>query len=98
MKLDLTSLRAAYASGQSPESVIESVCRKIEATGVHPVWISLVPREQARARAAALSKADPELPLYGVPFAVKDNIDVAGMATTAGCPAYSYEPAASAAV
>src|SRR5271165_6384321 len=99
MQLDLTSLRAAYASGQSPESVIEYVYQQIETTGVRPVWISLVPHQRALARARALSKSDPaQLPLYGVPFAVKDNIDVAGMATTAGCPTYSYQPAASATV
>ena len=99
MRLDLTFLRTAYAAGQRPDSVIEQVYQQIEATGTRPVWISLVPRPEALARAAALSKADPEkLPLYGVPFAVKDNIDVAGMATTAGCPAYSYQPAASATV
>ena len=99
MKLDLTSLRAAYASGQSSEAVIEYVYQQIEITGVRPVWISLVPREQALARTAALSKSDPvELPLCGVPFAVKDNIDVVGMATTAGCPAFSYQPSASATV
>ena len=80
-------------------AVIEHVYQQIEATGLRPVWISLVPRPEALARAAALSTANPEeLPLYGVPFAVKDNIDVAGMATTAGCPAYSYQPAASATV
>lgn len=99
MKLDLTSLRAVYASGQGPKSVIEYVYQQIETTGVRPNWISLVPREQALACTACLSKADPaQLPLYGVPFAVKDNIDVAGMATTAGCPAYSYLPSASATV
>lgn len=99
MNLDLTSLRAAYASGQSPETVIEFVYQQIEATGLRPVWISLVPRDEALARAAALESSNrSELPLFGVPFAVKDNIDVAGLATTAGCPAYSYQASASATV
>jgi allophanate hydrolase len=99
MKLDLTALRAAYASGQTPESVVEYVYQQIEAASIHPVWISLVPRQQSLARANALLSADrASLPLYGVPFAVKDNIDVAGMATTAGCPAYSYRPSRSATV
>jgi allophanate hydrolase len=99
MQLDLTSLRSAYASGQTPAAVVEYVYQQIEASGIHPVWISLVPREQALARASALLSADRDLlPLYGVPFAVKDNIDVAGMETTAGCPAYSYQPNISATV
>ena len=69
------------------------------ATGLNPVWISLVPREQVLARAKALEAADRStLPLYGVPFAVKDNIDVAGMATTAACPAFSYIAEATATV
>ncbi len=52
------------------------------------------------ARAEELeSAADAQkLPLYGVPFAVKDNIDVAGMPTTAGCPAFAYTPEQSATV
>ncbi len=99
MKLDLTSLRAAYGSGQTPESVIEYVYQQIEAAGLSPVWISIVPRDQALARTSALKATESsKLPLYGVPFAVKDNIDVAGMKTTAGCPGYAYEASTSATV
>ena len=54
----------------------------------NPIWITQVPEDEAFARAQALER-DPaarSLPLYGLPFAVKDNIDVAGMPTTAACP------------
>src|SRR5688572_7081222 len=61
----------------------------IEAEGLNPVWIALAVRDAVLQRARDI---DPTLPLAGVPFAVKDNIDVAGMPTTAGCPAYSYVP------
>ena len=58
------------------------------------VFISLRDEKDALAEAEALSKKDPaQLPLYGVPVAVKDNIDAAGLATTAACPAFSYMPA-----
>jgi allophanate hydrolase len=68
---------------------IERIFHRIEAEGPAPVWITLADRENAVRRAR---DADPALPLAGVPFAVKDNIDVAGMPTTAGCPAYAYVP------
>jgi allophanate hydrolase len=59
------------------------------------VWIHLIPEEEISARKAGL---DPALPLYGLTFAIKDNIDLAGVPTTAGCPDYAYTPTKSAAV
>jgi allophanate hydrolase len=74
---------------------IERIFDGIESEGLAPVWIALADRDAAVRRAR---EVDPSLPLAGVPFAVKDNIDVAGMPTTAGCPAYSYLPGRSATV
>ena len=98
--MDIATLHAAYAMGhESPEGIVEAIYNRIEAEGLRPVWISLVPREHAMALAQGLSAEEkPKLPLYGIPFAVKDNIDVAGMPTTAACPAFSYTPTESATV
>jgi allophanate hydrolase len=67
-----------------------------------PTWIFLAPHAEIAARAAALDALSPAeratRPLVGAPFAVKDNIDVAGWPTTAGCPAFAYVPARSATV
>ena len=95
MKLSISALRTLYASGKAkPSDVIAEVYDRIGSEPAQPVWISLVPRETALARAREL-ESDPaaaKLLLYGIPFAIKDNIDLAGSPTTAGCPAYSYAP------
>jgi allophanate hydrolase len=87
----LVELRTAYLRGdRSPVDVVEEL---IAAEDPPAVWITKVSPEALRARAHELAGRRPEdLPLYGVPFAVKDNIDVAGLPTTAGCPAYAYLP------
>lgn len=93
--LDLATLRAAYASGSTtPAEVISSIYDRIDAEGLAPVWISVFAKEAALSR---LEQA-PRGPLWGIPCAVKDNIDVAGLATTCACPAFAYEPARSATV
>jgi len=76
------------------ENILQSY-QRISEHGLRPAWIELVPQEEALARADAV---DPSLPLAGLTFAVKDNIDVAGVPTTAGCPAYAYTPSRSATV
>ncbi len=87
------SLAAAYEDGLSPRAVIAEVYRRIAADHDRDpaVWIRLVDRAAAMAAADRLP-ADRSLPLWGVPFAVKDNIDAEGLETTAGCPAYAYRP------
>ncbi|MEU5307343.1 allophanate hydrolase [Streptomyces sp. NPDC021562] len=87
MSSTLSRVRAAYA--------------RVEAVGRPEIWIDLRPREEAEAEARALDArvaAGERLPLAGRLFAVKGNIDVRGLPTTAGCPAYAYEPAADAPV
>ena len=89
--LAIGALRDLYRNGSaSPAQVVASVYERIAAQGEDKVWISLVPREEARARACELAAGPKDLPLYGIPFAVKDNIDVVGMQTTAACPAFAY--------
>jgi allophanate hydrolase len=99
--LDLASLRTLYQSrAAKPSDVVAAVYDRIGGGPLAPVWISLVPRKYAMVQAREL-ESDPlaaARPLYGVPFAIKDNIDLAGLATTAGCPAYAYQPAQSATV
>ena len=98
-RLSIAALHASYASGaQTPESVVASVFERIGRESGNPVWIALRRREDvaAEARALAARPGAAGLPLYGVPFAVKDNIDVAGMPTTAACPAFAYTPPRSA--
>jgi allophanate hydrolase len=86
----------AYRTGRArPRDVLERVYARIQRAGVAPVWIQLQPFQAAL---AALDRADPSAPLFGVPFGVKDNIDVAGLPTTAACPEFSYVPRANAAV
>jgi allophanate hydrolase len=94
--LSITALLAGYQSGAlTPAELIDAIYNRIESQPLNPVWIALVPRAEALARAGSLGHRS-ELPLYGVPFAVKDNIDVAGLPTTAACPAFAYTPQQSA--
>jgi allophanate hydrolase len=69
---------------------IAAIYDRIEAGRLAPIWISLAPREASLTRARELEGS--ALPLAGVSFAIKDNIDLAGLPTTAGCPAYAYSP------
>ena len=102
LALDIIRLRAAYENGQTtPSAVMEEILRRIAALGDDAIWISRRSDTELLAEAAALIDRFGErslLPLYGIPFAVKDNVDVAGLPTTAACPAYEYHPPESATV
>ncbi|RWE70725.1 allophanate hydrolase [Mesorhizobium sp.] len=99
IRFDIGSLHAAYASGMSVRAVIETVFQRISEADDPGIFIHLASKAELLAEAEALGGFDPVTkPLWGVPFAVKDNIDVAGMPTTAGCAEYAYLPAKDATV
>ncbi len=100
--LDLRSMEQLYnARKASPEDIVILVLERIAAYSDPAVWTHLVPRDELLMQARAINKrreAGERLPLFGVPFTIKDNIDLAGHPTTAGCPAFAYVPQRSAAV
>ncbi len=95
-ELTIAGLRRAYASGTlTPLAVVNDIFARIDEMGERPIWISLADRDAVRLRASTM---DMSLPLAGIPFAVKDNIDVEGLPTTAACPSFAYQPDRSATV
>jgi allophanate hydrolase len=89
----IATLVARHAAGQKIAETIEATYAKIAEHADPALFIAVRPKEDALALAADVEAAGPVgKPLYGVPFAVKDNIDVAGLPTTAACPAFAYTP------
>jgi allophanate hydrolase len=86
-------VQAHRAGTASPAETVRRTFARIRAHADPAVFITLRPEAEALADACALADGvDQNLPLYGVPVAIKDNIDVAGLPTTAGCPAFAYQP------
>lgn len=100
IQFDLTALRVAYSEGTiRPEQVAEEALRRADDSKFPNVWIEKISRERLLEMAHALPPHPTnDMPLYGVPFAIKDNIDFAGVPTTVGCPAFAFTPKGSAAV
>src|ERR1700676_2500854 len=90
----LAAILAAHRAGAvSPAQTVARSFARIRDHDDPAIFISLRDEKEAIAEAQALSTKDAaQLPLYGIPVAVKDNIDVAGLTTTAACPAFSYLP------
>jgi len=92
--VDIAALELLYRNKQTtPTKVVRDLYAAIRAQGERPIWIALVDEELNLKQARRLEGIEDrsKLPLYGIPFAVKDNFDVAGMSTTAGCPAFAHE-------
>jgi len=91
--LDIVSLRQRYLAGElHPLAVMEDILARIGEDS-HRVWIHRLPFAAIHDYVIAIQDKDPaKLPLYGIPFAIKDNIDLAGVPTTAGCPEFAYQP------
>ena len=91
--LSISDLAAAYRTGHTTVTdVVEDVLFRITEHGDDGTWITVADRSDLLARASRL-ESDPgaqDLPLYGIPFGVKDSIDVAGWPTTLACPGYAY--------
>ncbi|HPU21813.1 MAG TPA: allophanate hydrolase [Thermoclostridium caenicola] len=98
-RLSVTWIKKRYETGElTPLELAEEIIRRAEAYGDYHVWIVKPSMDLIKPYIDALPPYTHELPLWGVPFAIKDNIDLKGVPTTAACKAYEYIPEASATV
>ncbi|WP_455222577.1 allophanate hydrolase [Kaarinaea lacus] len=92
MDINIQGLLNAYKQHRvTPEKVIDYVLTRCERFRNYNIWITLLDHEQIQSYLDKLASQSPDaLPLYGIPFAIKDNIDLKDITTTAACPAFTY--------
>ncbi len=97
MNLNIETLKQAYINGDiTPKELISSIKEKIKKYENHNIWIYVLNDEELEPYFNNLENKDPmDLPLYGIPFAIKDNIDLKDIPTTAACKEYEYIPSKS---
>jgi len=100
MNLTIAHLQAQYLDRSlRPVDLVRQLDAEIGDANSHNIWIRRLTLDEMLAYAENLEGKDPaKLPLYGIPFAIKDNIDLAGVPTTAGCPDFAFMPQKSASV
>lgn len=95
-KLTILWLKQAYKNGLDPTELIGEIIKKAEAHAEKNIWIVKPSEELILPYIKNLPSDRNSLPLWGIPFAIKDNIDLADVPTTAACPDYAYTPKKSA--
>jgi allophanate hydrolase len=96
----ISGLRTGYLANRfTPAEVMARLIDRADSAEQRHIWITRLSHDQVMGYVRALqSRSIEDLPLYGIPFVIKDNIDLAGVPTTAACPPFAYVPARSATV
>lgn len=96
ISLAIPSLEQLYRTAQlTPKAVVNWIFEQINQSDIQGTWTYLVPRQEVLAQAEKLEElsleARAKMPLWGIPFSVKDYIDIAGTPTSGGCPDFAYQ-------